>query len=181
MIRRKEFVEAQQRALQVLGKAGIVLTPEEQSAIEVADFGLGDLKHVGLELVTYVNTDRSCAKELVLFPGQTCPEHRHPPVAGEPGKEETFRCRWGTVYLYVPGEKTSPAHGTPPPGREEHYTVRHEIVLTPGKQYTLEPNTLHWFQGGDEGAVVSEFSTKSRDETDVFTDPDIERMTQIVD
>src|SRR6185437_11532858 len=46
--------------------------------------------------------ERCCAKELVLFPGQTCPEHRHPPLGPDkPGKEETFRCRWGTVYLYV--------------------------------------------------------------------------------
>jgi D-lyxose ketol-isomerase len=181
VISRKAFLEAQQRALEFFGKAGIILTSAEKSAIEVADFGLGDLKHVGLEIVTYVNTDRCCAKELVLFPRQTCPEHRHPPVAGERGKEETFRCRWGTAYLYVPGEKTSPPRATPPPGREMYCTVWHEIVLMPGEQYTLEPNTLHWFQGGDEGAVVSEFSTKSRDEMDVFTDPDIGRMTQIVD
>jgi len=181
MISRKEFTEAQQKALAFFDKAGIALTPKEKAAIEVADFGLGDLKHTGLQLVTYVNTDRSCAKELVLFPHQTCPEHRHPAVAGEPGKEETFRCRWGTVYLYVPGEKTSPAHAKPPAGRENHYTAWHEIVLRPGEQYTLPPNTLHWFQGGDEGAILSEFSTKSRDESDVFTDPDIERTTQIVD
>jgi len=98
-----------------------------------------------------------------------------------PGKEETFRCRWGTVYLYVPGAASSPAHCTPPAGREKHYTVRHEIVLTPGKQYTLGPDALHWFQAGEEGAVVSEFSTRSRDEMDVFTDPDIGRITKIVD
>ena len=37
------------------------------------------------------------------------------------------------------------------------------------------PDTLHWFQAGDEGAIVSEFSTRSRDETDVFSDPRIVR------
>jgi D-lyxose ketol-isomerase len=181
MIGRKEFTEAQQRALGFYGKAGIVLTPEEQAGIEVADFGLGDLTHTGLEVVTYVNTDRCCAKELVLFAGQTCPEHRHPEVAGEPGKEETFRCRWGTAYLYVPGRATACPHSKPPAGRESYYTVWHEIVLKPGEQYTLAPNTLHWFQGGAEGAVVSEFSTKSRDEADIFTDPDVERATRIAD
>ncbi len=46
-------------------------------------------------MLVYVNTDRYCAKELVLYPGQTCPEHRHPPFDGTPGKEETFRCRRG--------------------------------------------------------------------------------------
>jgi len=44
-----------------------------------------------------------CDENRVLFPRQTCPEHRHPPVGNEPGKEETFRCRWGVVYLYVAG------------------------------------------------------------------------------
>ena len=83
----------------MLAEAGIVLTPAEREAIEIADFGLGDLERYGLQIVVYVNTERVCAKELVLFPGQTCPEHRHPPVDGEPGKEETFRVRRGSVRL----------------------------------------------------------------------------------
>ena len=41
------------------------------------------------------------------------------------------------------------------------------------------PETLHWFQGGPNGAVVSEFSTRSTDETDVFTDKNIVRETKI--
>jgi len=48
-------------------------------------------------------------------------------------------------------------------------------VLSPGEQYTIPPNTLHSFEAGDEGAIVSEFSTKSRDALDVFTDPRIVR------
>ena len=39
-----------------------------------------DLERTGLQLVTYVNTERCCAKEMVLFAGQTCPEHRHTPL-----------------------------------------------------------------------------------------------------
>ncbi|NOZ28094.1 MAG: D-lyxose/D-mannose family sugar isomerase [Chloroflexi bacterium] len=174
---REEYRAAQKRAKEYLDRAGIVITPEEEAHIEVADFGLGDLEHTGLQLVVYVNTDRVCAKELVLFPRQTCPEHRHPPVEGEPGKEETFRCRWGQVFLYVPGEPTPNPKARPPKGREHTYTVWHEIVLNPGDQYTLPPDTLHWFQAGDEGAVVSEFSTRSRDEADIFTDPEIQRAT----
>ncbi len=168
---------ARERAREYLERAGIVLTPEEAAQIEVADFGLGQLESTGLELVTYVNTERVCAKELVLFPHQTCPEHRHPPVGNEPGKEETFRCRWGTVYLYTPGDVAPHAtvHGRPPAGREHTYTVWREIVLRPGEQYTIPPDTLHWFQAGPDGAVVSEFSTRSRDELDVFTDPEIQR------
>jgi len=146
--------EARERAAAMLADAGIVLTPAEREQIEVADFGLGRLDEIGLQLVVYVNTERVCAKELVLFPGQTCPEHRHPPVAGEPGKEETFRCRRGSVVLHVAGA---------------------EIVLGPGEQHTIEPDTLHWFQAGPEGAIVSEFSTTSRDSLDFFSDPRIVR------
>ena len=147
--------EARERAAAMLADAGIVLTPAEREQIEVADFGLGRLDEIGLQLVVYVNTERVCAKELVLFPRQTCPEHRHPAAGGLPGKEETFRCRRGSVLLHVEGKD--------------------EIVLGPGEQYTIEPDTLHWFQAGPEGCVVSEFSTTSRDELDVFSDPRIVR------
>jgi len=179
MITPEQLEDARVRARKYLARAGIVLTPEESAGIEVADFGLGELVTSGLQLVVYVNTERCCAKELVLFPGQTCPEHRHPPVAGEPGKEETFRCRWGTVYLYVAGEPNTEIAATLPAGRAASYTVFHEIVLRPGEQYTIWPDTLHWFQAGSEGAVVSEFSTRSRDEYDIFTDPDIRRATVV--
>jgi D-lyxose ketol-isomerase len=179
MITRAEYEAAQQRAKDFLAKAGIVITPAEASRIEVADLGLGALKEIGLELVIYVNTERVCAKELVLFPRQICPEHRHPAVGKDLGKEETFRCRWGTVYLYVPGKATASPNAIVPPKRRQHLTVWHEVILKPGDQYTLAPNTLHWFQGGDGGAIVSEFSTRSRDETDVFTDPKIKRQTLV--
>jgi D-lyxose ketol-isomerase len=179
MITAAERESAVERAKQYLDRAGIVLRPDEAQNLEVADFGLGDLERTGLEIVTYVNTSRCCAKELVLLPLQTCPEHRHPPVEGEPGKEETFRCRWGTVYLFVPGAPTTPAQAKPPAGSEPHYTVFHQVTLNPGEQYTLHPNTPHWFQGGSEGAVVSEFSTKSRDDSDIFTDPRIKRAPEV--
>ena len=171
----------QQRAIEYFDKAGIVLTAEETANIEIADLGLGEFEQTGLALVTYINTDRVCAKELILLPEQTCPQHRHPTVAGQPGKEETFRCRWGEVYLYVPGEPSANPKAHPPEHRKENYTVWHEIVLRPGDQYTLNPDTWHWFQGGPEGAVVSEFSTRSTDENDIFTDPDIERAPEIID
>src|ERR1700683_770092 len=70
--------------MQYLSDAGIVLTPSGQNQIEIVDFGLGHLDTEGLELITYINTDRYCAKELVLFPMQTCPEHLHPPVGNDP-------------------------------------------------------------------------------------------------
>ncbi|HSG13677.1 MAG TPA: hypothetical protein VLA22_07395 [Gaiellaceae bacterium] len=181
MLTQHEISSAQDRAAEVLAGAGIVLTQEERAAIEVADFGLSQLEEIGLEVVVYVNTDRVCAKELVMFPRQTCPEHRHPPHGGSPGKEETFRCRQGVVYLYVEGEPTPGPACTAPGDDPSVFTVWHEVVLRPGDQYTLAPDTLHWFQAGDEGAIVSEFSTRSTDELDVFTDPRIGRATVVRD
>jgi D-lyxose ketol-isomerase len=171
MLTRNQIRSAQDHAARMLEQAGIVITPEEGRNIEVAEFGLGELESTGLELVVYVNTDRYCAKELILFPRQTCPEHSHPTLNGSPGKMETFRCRWGRVWLYIEGEPTSKRSGRPPVGSEAHYTVFHEITLNSGDQFTIPPNTLHWFQGGDLGAIVSEFSSTSHDESDVFTDP----------
>ena len=176
MISKSEYEKAVERTISFFGKAQIVLTEEEKDAIEVADFGLNDLSHTGLELVTYLNTERVCAKELVLFPGQTCPEHRHPAFGSYIGKEETFRCRWGRVLLYVEGERTNPIKAKAVDGL---YTVFHEIELLSGEQYTLKPNTKHWFQAGDEGAVVSQFSTPGFDEEDIFTDPRIVRTPKI--
>lgn len=181
MLSKSQIKQIRERACEYFEKAHIVLTSEEKENIEVADFGLGDIENTGLELVVYVNTDRYCAKEMVLFPHQTCPEHRHPDINGNPGKQETFRCRYGKVFLYVEGEKTSDPHCRPPKGSEEHYTVWHEIELHPGEQYTIEPDTLHWFQAGEEGAVVSEFSSHSDDASDIFTDPRIKRIPEVVD
>ncbi len=171
----------QQQASAQLDRAGIVLSPTEHTQIEIADFGLGAFEQSGLALVVYINTDRVCAKELIMFPGQTCPEHLHPTINGEAGKEETFRCRVGVVYLYVSGEPTPQPVATVPAGHEADYTVFHEIVLHPGQQYTIYPDTWHWFQAGPEGAIVSEFSTRSTDENDLFRSPQIRRLPDVTD
>jgi D-lyxose ketol-isomerase len=181
MMTSTELRRRQRQAAAMLRKAGLVVTKREAATIEVADCGLGNFEEIGLGVLVYVNTERCCAKELTLLPRQTFPEHRHPPVSpANPGKEETFRCRWGLVYLYVPGPVTPRPRARPPQGREAVFTVRHEIVLRPGDQYTLPPDTLHWFQAGPRGAVVSEFSTRSLDELDVFTDPEVRRVTKTV-
>jgi D-lyxose ketol-isomerase len=178
MVTKAQHDEAQRMAAAYFEKTGIVLTQAERESIEVADFGLDDLSRTGLELVTYINTARVCAKELILFPMQTCPEHMHPTIGGKPGKEETFRCRYGIVYLYVSGSPSPRPHCAHPEGV---YTVSHEIVLRPGEQYTIYPETLHWFQAGPEGAVVSEFSTTSNDTSDIFSDPRIVRAPEVAE
>lgn len=176
-MKKSVYESSVKKALSFYEKAHIVLTDQEKASVEVADLGLDMIDSVGLQLVTYINTQKVCAKEMVLFPSQTCPEHMHVPTDGLDGKEETFRCRFGEVYLYVSGSGDKEAIvGTLPP---TDVTVFHEIILKAGEQYTIMPGTLHWFQGGPEGAVISEFSTRSTDETDVFTDKRIVREPKI--
>jgi D-lyxose ketol-isomerase len=176
---RQEFEERQKWTADQIRQAGYPLTDEEATRIEVADFGLGEIDHFGIQLITYVNTERVCSKDIVMKPWQICPEHLHPNEGAELGKEETFRCRKGLVYLYVQGSTTqSPSHRLRPED-EGRVSVFHEIVLSPGDQYTIMPNNLHWFQAGNEGCIVTEFSTRSTDGSDVFTDKAIVRAPKI--
>lgn len=161
----------------MLADAGIVITDAERGRVEFADFGLGRFEVEGLGLIVYENNARYCAKELMMLPGQTCPQHRHPPVGDDPGKMETFRCRAGEVYLYLDGPSTPSPAGRPP--RAAHYSAAREVRLAAGEQFTIPPDTWHWFQAGPAGAIVSEFSSTSRDEMDVFADPAIRRVDPI--
>lgn len=178
MLDTSQKIQIASQVKDMLNQARIVVTAEEMGQLEIAEYGMDLWSSIGLQIIVYVNTENCCAKEMILFPRQTCPEHRHPPMQGSAGKEETFRCRSGEVYLYVEGEVTPHPKAIAPKQREPYFTVWHEIILRPGDQYTLRPNMLHWFQAGPEGAIISEFSTQSHDETDVFTDPDIIRVPE---
>ena len=178
MLSLSEKQNISKQVLNYFNKAKIALTDEEKSKLEITDFGLNDFFTIGLSTIVYVHTSRCSAEEMVLFPYQICPEHYHPPFENNIGKEETFRCRFGEVYLYVSGEpcRKEDFKAILPKRHGEYFTVFHQIVLKPGEQYTLAPNTLHWFQAGSEGAIVSEFSTQARDDLDIFTDPKIRRF-----
>lgn len=180
MLTQAQVSRARTRAMTMLAGAGVVLRPEERDLIEVADFGLSDLEVTGLEVVVYINSERYCAKELILFPHQTCPQHLHPSVGGLPGKEETFRCRWGEVYLYLPGTPPAERRAVVPQGSEPYYTAQQEQIMQAGDQVTIPPKTPHWFQAGPLGAVVTEFSSHSSDENDVFLDPRVRRVSEMV-
>ena len=69
-MKKSVYEQAWQRALEYYEKAHIILSPQEKEKIEVADFGLNDLENTGLEILTYVNTERCCAKEMVCGYGQ---------------------------------------------------------------------------------------------------------------
>lgn len=62
MISREDYRSAVERTVELLDHAGIVITADEKARIEVADFGLNELEKTGLEIITYVNTDRAAPK-----------------------------------------------------------------------------------------------------------------------
>ena len=180
MIRKSEAIKARERAAEFVKRAGVHITQEEAGRLDPVDFGLSHLEVEGAQILTMLQTDRISVKLLVLFPNQTEPEHWHPPVGNDPGKEETIRVVWGTVHFYVDGPDNMKT-GFILKGKEDVYTLRHELVLKPGDQMTFQPGEKHWFQAGSEGAVVYSFSSVARDVLDGFTDPAVVRTTQIVE
>lgn len=176
-----KLISIQERAAEYLmDKAKIVLKNEEIGDIEVITYGMTDNKHIGFQLFTYINEKRYCAKELILFPHQTCLQHKHPPFPGSIGKQETFRVRYGTLYLYVPGVPTENINAIVPDGHAEYMKeAQKEITLKAGDMYTVMPDTWHWFQSGDEGCIVSEFSSFSTDENDIISDPRVVRFPKL--
>jgi D-lyxose ketol-isomerase len=180
MITRAELHAARSRAADLIRAAGIVLTDAEAASIEVADFGLGRLHEEGAQILTVVQTERISVKILVLFAGQTEPEHWHPRVGDDPGKEETVRVVSGTLYFYREGEGPVDA-GVVPAGKSAVYTCPREIVMRPGDQVTLPPGEKHWFQARHEPVVMYSFSTIARDGLDGFTDPEVERVARVAE
>jgi D-lyxose ketol-isomerase len=181
MIPRSVYRDAQRRAAELLTKTGIALRPDALDRIAVADFGLGELARSGAQILTLLDTPEIAVKLIALFPDQTLPQHRHPQLGDYPGKAETLRCEWGEIYLYTEGEPADNPVGHPPPHRRATYTVWHEVVLHPGEQVTLPPDTWHWFQAGPAGGVVWSFSSRAVDVQDVFSDPEVQRETVVVE
>lgn len=180
MITKEEQRKAQGEALRLFADAHIQLSPAEKEAIEVVDFGKGDLAVEGVQILTLVQTERISVKLLAMLPNQTEPEHWHPRVGEDPGKEETVRHLYGDLLFYVHGEEAM-SEGFIPEGMDPYYTCRKEIQMEPGDQLTLAPGEKHWFQAGKRGAVLFSFSTVVRDVLDRFTDPNIVRITKIAD
>ena len=160
----------------LLEKSGLYFSEREYESMVTADFGLSRPRIEGLQVLTFVDTKHMGAKAITLLPKQTMVEHWHPRRGDDPGKEETLRCLFGVCRVYVPGEPTLSA-GFVPEGQEEFYSCRHELLLTPGDQYTFSPGTPHWFQAGKGGTVVLSLSTQVTDLDDCFTNPAVVRRT----
>lgn len=170
----------QQKTLDLINKAGVIITMEEKEKIVVADFGLSNIYEEGVQILTFFETERIAGKLLVLLPNQTEPEHWHPSSGKDPGKQEIVRALWGNLRFYVSGEDNM-KEGFIPQGKEKYYTLRHEIIMKPGNQLVFDSEARHWFQSGQEGAVLYSFSTTVRDTLDKFTDPNVVRVTKIVE
>jgi D-lyxose ketol-isomerase len=183
MITHAQHLEARDRAWQHARRAGLVLADHEINSLEVADFGLSRLHEVGAQILTLEANDWVSIKILILFPWQLEPQHRHPPsVDGTyPGKTEVLRVQHGTLLHYYEGSATPSPLAKPSPQDYQWLDVWHETVLKPADQLVLPPNTWHWFQAAEEGAVVWTISSKVTDSADQWMDPRIVRKTVIGD
>ena len=162
--------EAKQQAEDLIHKSGFVLSDQEQQDLAVNDMGLGNILQEGLVFVDILRSARLRITILVLLPNQTLPQHRHPPYETEIGKKETLRVLYGQTRLYVPGQENNPQILIPA-GKEAFYTARHEILINRGQQYTIDPNTEHWFQGGPDGAVNLCLQNRVDETKNIFNDP----------
>lgn len=180
MVRREEQRKRREKAAELMRQAGVVFKDSEIEKIEVADFGLSNLEEEGAQIFSLFDTKRLASRIITLFPYQTEPEHWHESVGDIEGKEETFRVISGKLLLYIEGEDTL-TQGKIPKENEQYYTCRHELILYPGDTVTLEPGIKHWFQAGEVPTVFYSMSTTAIDACDPFTNPNIVRVTKIVE
>lgn len=178
MITVNEKIYFQNKASLFFKKANISTNANQIKSIEIADFNLNNFEIIGLSILVNDRMTDKYEKEIVILPNQTCPQHMHPIVNDDVGKEETLICRWGVLYLYVPGENKK-IQAKIPKGREDTFTVFNEIILKPSDKFTILPETWHWFQAGNSGAVVTSLSNITSENKDVFKDINISRFTII--
>jgi D-lyxose ketol-isomerase len=175
MITAALYRSAQLKAGEMIRKSGIHITSHEISKIIVHDWGLDNFNEEGLMILTWFATERISARVLILFPNQTEPEHWHPLLKDNPGKEEIIHAVWGDLRFYLPGENNL-KEGFIPSRNKQYYTLRNEIIMNPGDQLILPPGTKHWFQAGPQGAVFFSFATSVTDGTDFFENPNVQRI-----
>jgi D-lyxose ketol-isomerase len=154
----------------LLCHSGFPIKDTEWKAMEISDFGLGNLRAEGFAFIDILRSSRLRITLIVLLPNQTLPQHMHPPYEGEQGKEETIRVLSGQTKVYIKGKATAPDLLIPAE-KDMFYTARQEIRLNPGEQYTVPPGIEHWFQGGPEGSVNICFQNRVDETKNRFWDP----------
>jgi D-lyxose ketol-isomerase len=160
---RREYVD-------LLRRSEFPITDAEWEAMEISDFGLGNLRSEGFAFIDTLRSARLRITLIALLPNQALPQHMHPPYEGEQGKEETIRVLSGQTKVYIKGNTTAPGLLIPA-GKDQFYTARQEIRLNPGEQYTVPPGIEHWFQGGPKGSVNICFQNRVDENKNRFWDP----------
>ncbi len=178
MLKKEEQRTAKEKAVEMIKNAGVVICKRDIDTLDIADFGLSNLKVEGAQILSLFQTEKVACRVIALFEDQTEPEHWHQPVNDIPGKEETLRIISGVLRLYVEGEDTI-KEGHIPEKKEKYYTCRHEIIMGPCDTITILPGEKHWFQGGSGGAVFYTMSTAAKDAFDPFSDPEVVRITKV--
>ncbi|MCG8526233.1 MAG: hypothetical protein MI748_07640 [Opitutales bacterium] len=159
------------KAKKLLKLSGFHITQEELSTLKLNDFGLDNLPTEGFAFIDLLRTELVRVTLMVLQPHQALPQHKHPPYEGEPtGKEESVRTLYGEFRVYDEGENNA-KFAKIPSGKEPYYTSLNEHVLKVGDQYSVAPNTAHWFQAGPDGAVVIAFQNRVVEDHNIFYDP----------
>jgi len=62
MITEEQCAKDQQASFEPMRNAGLFVAEEERSQIEMADFGLGQFRKIGLGVPVYVTANSCCAK-----------------------------------------------------------------------------------------------------------------------
>lgn len=167
--------DIQKRAAKILKRARIALSSREARHIEVTDFGIGDVRNIGAQIAFRIEADGFSARELVILPSQIFPEHGHiPETHGSQGGQEILRCRWGVIFLYTEGKSSRRIRAHIPFQFRDHFSVWKQQILKAGDQKTIAPGSLHWFQAGPKGAVISEYSVLTPRYRSIWTDPQID-------
>ena len=177
MLKRSKEKELRARAAEIIRASGFPVKEEELEKMAVADFGLSNPEVEGAQILTLFATERISAKLIVLFPGQYLPEHWHPPVGSDPGKEEILRGYYGECIYAEEGPDTCPKDALLK-GKEDCYSTRSFHVMKPGEQVIIPSGKVHWIGGGKKGGIVISFSTCVRDALDQFTDKNVKRITE---
>ena len=174
----KAVEDFRRQICELIVASGFGVTDDELTQIDIIDFGLGNFAAEGVATIDLVNTAGLRIKLMVMLPGQSLPQHTHPPYTHHAGKEETIRVIYGQLLIYIDGADTM-AKGTVPPGKENCYILRDELGLNGTDQVYLAPGRAHWFQAGRSGAVSLAFYTQADDRYNKWADPAVKGVVTI--
>jgi len=135
--------EIVQETRELLNGANVALSRDQQLEIS-HHYGIENFKKIGMAIITQVNREY-CKKILVIFPGQTNPEHFHKK------KEETFIVLKGELSVVLEGSAHQVGSGQ-------------VLVIPRGSKHILS---------SVEGCVVEEISTQHFANDSYYSDTQI--------